>query len=126
MSKSIRRTRGFSLIEMMIVISIVAILAAVALPAYNDYIQTSREGALPTNISTMEVFQEDFRLRTGNYLVVAADIAAIEAAIGWAPQSDDGTTYAITDPGGGSYDVTATGNDSVVVCMRMPEKTRCP
>jgi len=81
---------------------------------------------LVNNLSTIEMFQEDFRLRNGAYLLVAADIATIQAGIGWAPQSNDGTLYAIADGGGGSYDVTATGADGVVVCMRFPAKNRCP
>jgi len=119
------RTKGFTLIELMIVIAIIAIISAVALPIYSGYIATSREGVLVNNISTIEIFQEDFNLRTGAYLLVAADIAAIDAGIGWAPQSDDGTTYVIADGGGGSYDVTATDNTGTVVCMRFPQKNRC-
>lgn len=124
--RSTRLEGGFSLIELMIAVAIIAIIAAVALPMYREYVDTAGEGRLVTNIATMEVFQEDFRLRTGAYLLVAADIATIEAAIGWEPQQNDGTTYAITDPGTGSYDVTATGDDGFVVCMRYPEKVRCP
>ncbi|MEZ5558818.1 MAG: prepilin-type N-terminal cleavage/methylation domain-containing protein [Pseudomonadales bacterium] len=117
--------RGFTLIELMIAVAIIAIISAVALPLYSNYIQTSREGVLVTNIATMEIFQEDFRLRTGSYLLAAANTAAIEAAIGWTPQDGAGFTYSIADGGGGSYEVTATDPSGTSVCMRYPQKVRC-
>ena len=123
--KKISLQKGFSLIELMIAVAIIAIIAAVGMPAYNGYITTSREGVLVNNLSTIEVFQEDFRLRNGNFLVAAANLAAITAGIGWAPQDDGGVTYVITDPGGGSYDITATDATGTTVCMTMPEKVRC-
>ncbi len=123
--KKISLQKGFSLIELMIAVAIIAIIAAVGMPAYNGYITTSREGVLVNNLSTIEVFQEDFRLRNGNFLVAAANLAAITAGIGWQPQDDGGVTYVITDPGGGSYNVTATDATGTTVCMTMPEKVRC-
>ena len=118
--------RGFTLLELMIAIAIVAIIAALAIPAYNGYIDASREAVLVNNIRTMEIFQEDNRLRTGAYLTVAANAADIEAAIGWVPEGDEpGTTYSIAAGAGNTYEVTATAPDGTVVCLVLPDGVRC-
>ncbi len=118
--------QGFTLVELMIVVAVLAIITAIAMPAYNGYVQTSREAVLMNNISTIEVFQEDFRLRTGNYFVGPGNLAAITAAIDWEPEGDEpGTTYTIADGGAGTYEVTATSPQGTSVCLSLPDGVRC-
>ncbi|MDE0365756.1 MAG: prepilin-type N-terminal cleavage/methylation domain-containing protein [Gammaproteobacteria bacterium] len=120
-----RRDAGFTLLELLVAVAIVALIAAIALPAYDGYIRTSREGALVANVGTMEVFQEDYRLRTGAYLQTAANTDAIAETIGWRPKSDDGAAYSIVPGGVDSYRVTAVSVEGTRVCMEMPARTRC-
>jgi type IV pilus assembly protein PilE len=55
-----RNYRGFTLIELMIVVAIVAILAAIAFPSYQEYVKRARraeaQGALHEFANAMERF----------------------------------------------------------------------
>lgn len=48
-----KRDRGFTLIELMIVISMILILMSVAIPLYNQSIMRAREAVLRQNLFTM-------------------------------------------------------------------------
>jgi general secretion pathway protein G len=52
-SSRLDRFRGFTLLELMIVISIIMILMAVAVPVYNQSIIQARESVLRSNLSTL-------------------------------------------------------------------------
>jgi type IV pilus assembly protein PilE len=53
-----RRSNGFTLIELMVVVVIVAILAAVALPAYQDYVTRGKIAEATSTLASLRVKME--------------------------------------------------------------------
>ena len=67
-----RLARGFTLIEVMIVVAIVAILAAVAIPSYRDYILRGQLVDATTLLSTMRADMERYYQDNRRYTAVGA------------------------------------------------------
>ena len=61
------RTRGFTLIEVMITVAIVAILAAVALPSYREHVRKSRRAETQAYLMAVASRQQQFLLDTRSY-----------------------------------------------------------
>ena len=55
-----RKSAGFTLIELMVVVVIVAILAAIALPSYQQYIQRGKITEATSNLSSMRLQLEKY------------------------------------------------------------------
>jgi len=92
--------KGFTLIELMIVIAIIAILAAIALPAYQDYLIRSQVAEAATLLdgtktSTTEYFQNKGVFPPTNASAGLATAASISGTYVTSVTTVDGVTTAV-------------------------------
>lgn len=73
------KIRGFTLIELMVVIAIVAILATFAVPAFTDQLRKSRRADAARGLSEIQLRQERWRASHQEY--VGSDTDATEKAL---------------------------------------------
>ena len=90
-----KNTRGFTLIELVIVVAIAGILAVVALPSYNRYVVKASRQAAQTDLLQMAALQEKIYLNSSSYSITAniitdAYTGLAAGGLGWPAQSKDG------------------------------------
>lgn len=102
---------GFTLIEMMVVVAMIAILGSVAVPAYRDYVRRANLPEAFSTLANMRVQMEQFYQDNHTY----ADTNNA-ANCGVAPVDTRLFDYACqVNNGGQGFLLTATGNADVVV-----------
>lgn len=67
--------KGFSLLELMIVVAIIGIIAAVALPSYKSYIQRGKATEAVNFLASTSLQMEQRLQDTGGYVCAAATVA---------------------------------------------------
>ena len=103
-----RRVKGFTLIELMIAVAVVAILAAIAMPSYTDYMRRSKiaeaTSALLSMRTRLDQFYQDQRTFAG--ACVAGTVAPLPGGLKY-------FTVACPTLTPTQYTVTATGSNDM-------------
>lgn len=92
------KTRGFTLIELLVVIAIVGILAAIAIPSFNEQVAKSRRSEAMRGLGDLQLRQERWRASNTSY--------GTYANLG--SPTVDNYTLTITGISGTGYTLTAT------------------
>jgi len=61
------KQRGYTIIELMIVVTVIAVLAAIAVPSYQDYTKRARRSEAQVALSELANLQEKFFAETLSY-----------------------------------------------------------
>lgn len=110
-----KKHSGFTLLELMVTVAIIAILAAIALPAYSSYITKSQAKSAASDLMSLSVAVENLYLRSLSYTAPTPNPTTTTAqtqsyATGWQPSSGNSFTYTVSvTTASKEYTLTATG-----------------
>lgn len=92
-----RNKRGFTLIEMMIVVAIIALLATIAIPNYINFQYRAKTSEAKVNLGAMRTCEEAYKAEENTYIDAPVNPASIPSAtrVDW----DDTITTGWVDMG---------------------------
>ena len=104
-----KNSKGFSLIELMIVVVIIGILAAVAVPAYFNHILRTRQADAYHNLLDIKAAQEMHYSMYNNYGLLTAD--TFSDLLSFIPADSTYFSYQLSSLTGSTYTASANAKD---------------
>ncbi|PIA71868.1 type IV pilin protein [Pseudomonas sediminis] len=77
MNKQLKRQQGFTLIEVMIVVLVIGILAAIAYPNYSEYVKRGNRSEGQAFLNDVSARQERYFSQNNAYITNDADVAKL-------------------------------------------------
>ena len=103
------KVKGFSLVELMVVIAIIGIISAIALPSFDRYMKKGRRADAKVGLSKVADKQERYYLQNNIY---GSDTSKLGLTNPWI--SDEGFYSIVVDSGADAsgFTLTATAQDA--------------
>ncbi|WP_237063354.1 pilin [Microbulbifer zhoushanensis] len=116
-----KKQQGFTLIELMIVVAIIGILAAVAIPQYQNYVTKSQVTRVMSEVGALRTAMETCLLEGRDNIVTGAPANPEDCNLGWTASNllgvelQTGLEVTINDDGTATMAASFGGNAATVL-----------